>query len=42
MHEAGLLFRSEAMRALYHVAIQVAGSDAPVLLTGESGTGKEL
>jgi two-component system response regulator AtoC len=42
MHEAGLLFRSEAMRALYRVAIQVAGSDAPVLLTGESGTGKEI
>jgi two-component system, NtrC family, response regulator AtoC len=42
MNEAGLLFRSEAMRSLYRVAIQVAGSDAPVLLTGESGTGKEL
>ena len=42
MHEAGLLFRSEAMRALYRVAVQVAGSDAPVLLTGESGTGKEI
>ena len=42
MNEAGLLFRSDAMRALYRVAIQVAGSDAPVLLTGESGTGKEL
>lgn len=42
MNEAGLLFRSDAMRALYRVAVQVAGSDAPVLLTGESGTGKEL
>ena len=42
MHEAGLLFRSDAMRALYRVAIQVAGSDAPVLLSGESGTGKEI
>lgn len=42
MHEAGLLFRSQAMRELYRVAIQVAGSDAPVLITGESGTGKEL
>jgi two-component system, NtrC family, response regulator AtoC len=42
MSEAGLLFRSEAMRALYRVAVQVAGSDAPVLLSGESGTGKEI
>ncbi len=42
MNEAGLLFRSDAMRSLYRVAIQVAGSDAPVLLTGESGTGKEI
>ncbi len=42
MHEAGLLFRSQAMRELYRVAIQVAGSDAPVLITGESGTGKEI
>jgi len=42
MSEAGLLFRSEAMRTLYRVAIQVAGSDAPILLTGESGTGKEI
>jgi len=42
MNEAGLLFRSDAMRALYRVAIQVAGSDAPVLLSGESGTGKEI
>jgi two-component system response regulator AtoC len=42
MNEAGLLFRSQAMRQLYRVAIQVAGSDAHVLLTGESGTGKEI
>ncbi|MFZ5813367.1 MAG: sigma-54 interaction domain-containing protein [Thermodesulfobacteriota bacterium] len=36
------LFRSPAMRALYRVAAQVAGSDAPILVYGESGTGKEL
>lgn len=36
------VFRSAAMRALYVVATQVAGSDASVLIHGASGTGKEL
>lgn len=36
------VFCSPAMRALYAVATQVAGSDASVLIYGESGTGKEL
>lgn len=35
-------FRSPAMRAIYGIATQVAGSDASVLISGESGTGKEL
>lgn len=38
----GFLFRSAAMAAVYRVATQVAGSDAPILIYGESGTGKEL
>lgn len=36
------IFRSPAMRAIYSIALQVAGSDASVLIYGESGTGKEL
>ncbi|MDL2316627.1 sigma-54 dependent transcriptional regulator [Desulfovibrio sp. OttesenSCG-928-A18] len=36
------VFRSPAMRAIYSIALQVAGSDASVLVYGESGTGKEL
>ena len=36
------LFRSPSMLALRSIAAQVAGSDAPVLISGESGTGKEL
>ena len=36
------LFRSGAMRSIYAIATQVAGSDASVLIYGESGTGKEL
>lgn len=36
------VFQSPAMRAIYAIATQVAGSDASVLIYGESGTGKEL
>ena len=40
--EREFVFRSPSMRALYSIALQVAGSDASVLISGESGTGKEL
>jgi DNA-binding NtrC family response regulator len=33
---------SKAMREVYALLREVAGTDAPVLVTGESGTGKEL
>jgi len=36
------VFRSRAMRDVYQLATQVAGSDASILVYGESGTGKEL
>ncbi len=36
------VFRSKAMRDIYRLATQVAGSDASILIYGESGTGKEL
>ncbi|BDV01416.1 sigma-54-dependent Fis family transcriptional regulator [Thermodesulfomicrobium sp. WS] len=36
------VFQSKAMRDLYELATQVAGSDATVMISGESGTGKEL
>src|SRR5580698_5710309 len=38
----GLIGSSPAMRAVYGLTRQVAGSTATVLLTGETGTGKEL
>lgn len=38
----GLIGSSQAMRAVYDLTRQVAGSTATVLLTGETGTGKEL
>ncbi len=37
-----LVGRSDAMKELYSLIPQVAGSDAPVLICGASGTGKEL
>ncbi|GAB7081425.1 sigma-54 interaction domain-containing protein [Megalodesulfovibrio paquesii] len=37
-----LIICSPAMQATHRVAVQVAASDAPVLIQGESGTGKEL
>lgn len=36
------VFQSRTMRDLHHLAMQVAGSDATILVYGESGTGKEL
>jgi DNA-binding NtrC family response regulator len=37
----GLVFESEAMRAVVALALQVAKSDVPVLITGPNGAGKE-
>lgn len=38
----GLLYQSQAMRALAAAIHQIQGSDVTILLGGESGTGKEL
>jgi DNA-binding NtrC family response regulator len=37
----GLVFESEAMRSVVSLALQVAKSDVPVLITGPNGAGKE-
>jgi DNA-binding NtrC family response regulator len=37
----GIIFESEAMRRVVSLALQVAGSDVPVLITGPNGAGKE-
>ena len=37
-----IVFRSKAFREVYDLTLQVATSDANILITGESGTGKEL
>jgi two-component system, response regulator FlrC len=37
-----LIYRDEAMARVVKLALQVAPSDASVLITGESGTGKEV
>jgi len=37
----GMVYESEAMHRLVALALSVAGSDAPVLVTGPSGAGKE-
>jgi DNA-binding NtrC family response regulator len=37
-----LIYRDDAMARVVKLALQVAPSDASVLITGESGTGKEL
>src|SRR5208282_3217485 len=37
-----LIYRDDAMARVVKLAMQVAGSDASVLITGESGTGKEV
>ena len=37
-----IIFRSQTFRAVYDLTLQVAESDANILVMGESGTGKEL
>ena len=37
-----IIFRSSAFREVYDLTLQVAESDANILVMGESGTGKEL
>ena len=37
-----IIFRSESFREVYDLTLQVAESDANILVMGESGTGKEL
>jgi Nif-specific regulatory protein len=39
---SSIIGTSRAMRGVYEMIVQVAPSDATVLITGESGTGKEL
>jgi Nif-specific regulatory protein len=39
---ANIVGNSEAMRAVYRLIEQVAGSEATVLIRGETGTGKDL
>jgi transcriptional regulator with GAF, ATPase, and Fis domain len=39
---AGIVARSEPMRQTLDLALRVADSDVPAIVTGESGTGKEL
>jgi hypothetical protein len=38
----GLVYRSPAMHRAVSLAVQVARSEAPVLITGENGVGKEV
>ncbi|MCM2264404.1 MAG: sigma-54 dependent transcriptional regulator [Desulfuromonadales bacterium] len=37
-----IVFRSRRFREIFDLTLQVAGSDANILIVGESGTGKEL
>ena len=39
---AAMIFRSDKFRQIYDLTLQVAESDANILVLGESGTGKEL
>jgi DNA-binding NtrC family response regulator len=38
----GLVYESPAMHRVVSLAVQVAGSDVPVLITGPNGAGKEM
>ena len=38
----GLVYASQAMHRVVSLAVHVASSDAPILITGPSGSGKEL
>jgi DNA-binding NtrC family response regulator len=38
---AGIVYESDAMHRVVSLAVQIAASDVPVLITGESGAGKE-
>lgn len=40
--ESAILGQSDAMGVVRSMVLNVAGSDAPVLITGETGTGKEI
>lgn len=38
----GIIGKSEQMKEIYKLIIEISDSDAPVLIQGETGTGKEL
>jgi DNA-binding NtrC family response regulator len=40
--QESIIFRSTAFREIYELTLQVAASEANILVLGESGTGKEL
>jgi DNA-binding NtrC family response regulator len=40
--QESIIFRSSAFREIYELTLQVAASEANILVLGESGTGKEL
>ncbi|GBD91787.1 transcriptional regulatory protein ZraR [bacterium BMS3Abin04] len=39
---SGIIGKSEQMKEIYKLIIEISDSDAPVLIQGETGTGKEL
>jgi two-component system response regulator HydG len=40
--QGSIIFKSDAFREIYDLTLQVAASEANILVLGESGTGKEL